>query len=254
MKKIAVITSLLTVMSACTRIAEQDIANALEKNPELLVQAIEKNPDRILEALYTAQERKREQQAKREQVDAEKQKEAEYQNPKKPVLKESYNYRGAANAAITIVEYSDLQCPFCARGNNTIKELMGKYEGKIRVTFKHLPLTSIHPQAMLGAQYFEAISLQNKESAWKFHDTVLDNQDKMSEEYFKSLTKEYKLDLNKLGKDLNSEAIKNKISEDTREAKSFGFSGTPAFLVNGISVSGAQPINVFEGIIKKLGV
>src|SRR5690606_11223853 len=81
-----------------------------------------------------------------------------------------------ASAPVTIVEYTDFECPYCARGAQTMKELEKKYGEKVRLTVKHLPLP-FHRRAMISAQYFEAIALQDKQKAWKFKEAVFENQD-----------------------------------------------------------------------------
>lgn len=178
----------------------------------------------------------------------------EFKNPKQPVLKDSYNYKGAKDAPVTIVTYSDFQCSFCSRGHLVVQDLLKKYSGKVRFTFKNLPLESMHPYAMISAKYYEAIILQNKELAWKFHDTVFENQQYLyetGESYLKSVAKNIGVDLTKLEKDIKSDAVGNKIKEDMKEAEKMGFRGTPAFLVNGVSVVGAQPIDVFSQVIDR---
>ena len=191
---------------------------------------------------------------KKYELEAQHQMDEEFKNPKQPVVKDTDNFKGNKNAPITIVTYSDFECSFCSRAHGIVEELLKKYDGKIRYTFKNLPLTSIHPYAMISAQYFEAITLQDKELAWKFHDTVFENQEILNEQgeaYVKSVAKNLGVDMNKLEEDVKSDAVKNKIKEDSAEAIKFGFRGTPAFLVNGVSLMGAQPVEEFSKIIDR---
>src|SRR5690606_20546936 len=141
------------------------------------------------------------------------------------------SFRGNKDAPITLVEYSDFECPFCARGFNTVMELMNKYKGKIRFVYKHLPL-SFHPQAMPASQYYEAIRLQNEEKAFKFHDEIYQNQRGLQsgEKFLKDIAKKVGADMGRLAKDVNSEAVKKRIEADIEEANKFGFQGTPGFL------------------------
>ena len=158
------------------------------------------------------------------------------------------------DAKITIVEYSDFQCPFCSRGYDTMKALEQKYGDKIRVIYKHLPL-EMHPQAMPAAQYFEAIALQDHGKAQKFHDMVFENQQELNEKKEKFLdeaAKKVGADLAKVKKDIKTDAVNDRIKKDMAEAQKFGFSGTPGFLVNGIAVRGAVPPQHFESIIERL--
>ena len=132
-------------------------------------------------------------------------------------------------------------------------ELMNKYEGKIRFVYKHLPL-SFHPQAMPASQYFEAIRLQNPDKAWQFHDKIYKDQRKLQngEAWLKSIAKELRVDMKRLEIDVKSEVVQKRIDEDMAEAGKFGFQGTPGFIINGIPVKGAYPINHFEGIVEEL--
>jgi protein-disulfide isomerase len=131
--------------------------------------------------------------------------------------------------------------------------LMKKYEGKIRFVYKHLPL-SFHPQAMPASQYYEAIRLQNADKAFMFHDEIYKNQRGLQngEKFLKELAKKVGADMNKLAKDIKSDAVNKRIQEDIEEANKFGFQGTPGFLLNGVPVKGAYPTSHFEDLIGKL--
>ena len=154
---------------------------------------------------------------------------------------------------MTLVIYSDFECPFCTKGLGTVNELLKRYENKVRYIYKHLPLP-FHSQAMITSQYYEAIRLQSEEKAWKFHDKVYQEQRSLGkgEAFLKEKAKEVGADMGKLAKDLNSEKVKQRISEDQQEAEKFGFQGTPGFLLNGVPVKGAYPVEYFEKIIALL--
>ena len=146
--------------------------------------------------------------------------------------------RGPKDAPLTLVEYSDFECPFCSRGYETVVSLLKKYDGKIRFIYKHLPL-SFHEQAMISAKYYEAIRLQDEKKAFAFHDEVFKNQRKLKngESFLQATAKQVGADMGKLKKDLNSEAVQRRIDEDTKEAGNFGMQGTPGFLLNGVLLS-----------------
>jgi len=254
LKKLVLLT-LIALLAGCSRevVSDQQLAKVLDEHPELILKAIEKNPEKVLDALNKAMENKRTTDAEKQQKAQLEERENEFKNPKKPRLAVTDNYRGAKDAQITIVEYSDFQCSFCAQAYGTVEKVMNKYEGKVKLVYKHLPLTQIHPQAMLASQYFLAIEKQSKEKAWKFYDELFKNQGRMNEAdtFFNEVAKASGVDLNKLAKDLNSEQVKNKIAEDMKEAQAFGFNGTPAFLINGVSLVGAQPVSEFSAIIDR---
>ncbi|MFN8369085.1 MAG: thioredoxin domain-containing protein [Bacteriovoracaceae bacterium] len=180
--------------------------------------------------------------------------EAMYDNPLVAEVRSDESIRGTKGAPIVLVEYSDFECPFCGRGYNTVMELLKKYDGKIQFMYKHLPL-SFHQQAKISAQYYEAVRLQNPEMAWKFHDELYKDQGKLrnGEAYLKSIVKGLKgIDFKKVEKDINSKAVLDRIEADEKEAAKFGFQGTPGFLLNGVAVRGAYPVEYFDGIVEEL--
>lgn len=164
-----------------------------------------------------------------------------------------YDSRCPKDAPLTLVEYSDFECPFCARGFNTVQELREKYGKKLCFVYKHLPL-SFHPMAMPASQYYEAIRIQSPDKAWEFHDRIYKDQRKLQngESFLKSLAKDLKVDMKKLEKDMKSEKVQKRIDEDMAEAAKYGFQGTPGFLLNGIPVKGAYPTQHFEQLISEL--
>jgi protein-disulfide isomerase len=170
----------------------------------------------------------------------------------KPVVDARAHVRGDAKAPITIVEYSDFQCPFCARGSKTSEEVRQKYGAKVRLVFKHEPTNQRHPEAFPAAAWMEAVALQSREKAWLFHDKLFENQDKLGDEFYRKTVKELGLDLAKAAKDRDSDAIKEKIAADVRESHEFGFQGTPGFLINGVPLRGAYPASEFDKIIERL--
>jgi protein-disulfide isomerase len=250
MKRISFLAVVL-LASACT--TKDDLKKMIKENPEIITEAIEANPSQFIEALNKAVKVAQEGEGKRRQEEEKKALEDSYNNPIQPNLRADESFRGNKDAPITLVEYSDFECPFCSRGFNTVMELMGKYEGKIRFVYKHLPL-SFHPQAMPASQYFEAIRLQSPAKAWEFHDRIYKDQRKLQngEAWLKSIAKELRVDLAKLAIDVKSEAVQKRIDEDMAEAAKFGFQGTPGFVINGIPVKGAYPINHFDGIVDEL--
>jgi protein-disulfide isomerase len=222
-------------------------------SPEIITDAIEANPAKFIEALNKAVKTAQEGEGKKREEEEKKALEESFDKPLQAELASNEAFRGDANAPITLIEYSDFECPFCSRGFNTVMELMEKYKGKIRFAYKHLPL-SFHPQAMPASQYFEAIKLQSAEKAWQFHDEIYKNQRKLQngEAFLKDIAKKLKVDMAKLAKDVKSEVVQKKIDADMAEAAKFGFQGTPGFLLNGIPVKGAYPTSHFDGLIDEL--
>lgn len=257
MKKINLFTAgLLAITSLalvnCAPSASQ-LKQAIEKDPSIVFVAIEKDPEKFFEvANKAAQDAQRRAQGKQAE-DETKKRDEEFANPIKPEIEESRVVFGSKSAPITIVEYSDFECPYCSRGFKTVKEVMGEYKDKVRVIFKHLPL-DFHPHAMPAAKYFEAVARQDHGKAAKFHDVVFENQKEFvakGEAFLKDTVKKVGADLKKVEKDLKDETLMKRINDDMAEAQKFGFSGTPGFVINGVSLRGAYPATEFKKIIDR---
>lgn len=253
MKKSSLLLAAFAMLFAAGCTSKQQMQKMIEDNPEIVFGAIKKNPKKFVEvvneAVKTAQESSREDEAKAEQARMEE----EMKNPKKPVIEDDRVVFGSKTAPITIVEYSDFQCPYCGRGYQTVKEIEKEYGDKVRIVFKHLPL-DFHPFAMPAAKYFEAVAKQDPKKAEKFHDEVFSNQKELNqdgEKFLKATVKKVGANLAKAEKDMNSESVQKRISTDMEEAKKFEFSGTPGFLINGVSLRGAYPFPEFKKIIDK---
>ncbi len=237
---------------ACAPSASQ-LKKAIEKDPSIVFVAIEKAPDQFIEVVNKAAREAQTRQQQKEMAEEQGKRDTEFKNPLKPVIDESRPFMGPKTAKVTIVEFSDFECPYCSRGYHTVKEVLKEYPNDVRVLFKHLPL-DFHPKALPAAKYFEAIALQDQEKAIKYHDTIFQNQDKLRSEgeaYMKKVAKDLGVNLKKLEADVASEAVMKKIQADIDEAKGFEISGTPGFVINGVSLRGAYPFSEFKAIIDK---
>ncbi|HLD19560.1 MAG TPA: DsbA family protein [Candidatus Nanoarchaeia archaeon] len=154
--------------------------------------------------------------------------------------------RGPANAKVTIVEYSDFQCPFCSRSYPTMKAVLQKYGNDVRLVYKHFPL-SFHPEATPAAEASECAGEQNK--FWEFHDKVFENQDSMSVANYKKWAGELGLKQAQFDQCADSRKYKSKVEQQTQQGQADGVSGTPTFYINGQQIVGAQPQSVFEQAI-----
>jgi len=238
-------------LTSCT--SKEAIRKALNENPEIIFEVIEKNPEKFAEAMQKANQQFRRLAQEKAERDQKKKIDEEFKNPKKPEVGEGRATRGPKDAPILLVEYSDFECPYCQRGFQTVEDVLkGKYGDKIRFIYKHLPL-SFHPNALPASKYFEAIAMQDPEKAYRFHDELFQNQKKLSEgeKFLQSLAKKVGADLVRLKKALDSEEVKKRIEADKAEAEKFGFTGTPGFLVGGVSVAGAYPAEHLEKIIER---
>jgi protein-disulfide isomerase len=150
---------------------------------------------------------------------------------------------GPASAEVSIVAFSDFQCPFCSRAVPTLEQVEKEYGDKVRIVFKHLPL-SMHPKAPAAHAAAEAAHRQGK--FWEMHDRIFQNQREMSPERYVEYATELGLDVERFRKDLESQDVKKRIDADTSEASRLNVRGTPAFFINGRYLSGAQPFETFK--------
>lgn len=239
--------------AACTPTASQ-MEKLFVDNPQVLVKAIEANPAGVIESLNKAAQQAQAGQAEKQREAERVAREEEFKNPKKPKIDASRAMWGNTDAAVTIVEYSDFECPYCSRGYNTIKEVKAKYGDNVRVIYKHLPL-DFHKMAMPAAEFFEAIAMQDAAKAYKFHELVFENQNRLKGEgdkFLEEMAQKAGANVAQAKKDAKSAVVAARIKEDMAEAKSFDIQGTPAFLINGVALKGAYPLPEFVTIIDKI--
>lgn len=166
---------------------------------------------------------------------------------------------GDKNAKVTIVEFSDLQCPFCkSYFDDTHKQLVTKYvdTGKVKFAFRHYPLASIHPNAQKAAEATECANEQGK--FWEYHDKLFAVQETWSPlaqadvlTTFTDYAGELSLDTAKFKSCLESDKYKKAVDDDTAAGSKIQVDGTPAFFVNGYRLTGAQPFSEFERVIEE---
>jgi protein-disulfide isomerase len=157
--------------------------------------------------------------------------------------------KGPAAAPITIVEFSDFQCPYCARVNPTLKQIEEKYADKVRVVFRDFPLAQIHKDAAKAAEAGECAHEQGK--FWEMHDKLFANQSKLQVEGLKQTATEVGLDAEKFNQCLDSSKYAAEVQKDVDEGARYGVTGTPAFFINGRMLSGAQPLQAFTDVIEE---
>jgi len=144
------------------------------------------------------------------------------------------HHLGNINAAITLVEYGDFQCPYCRRAHPLVKRLLNERGDKLHFVFRNFPLRKIHPLAQISAITAEAAGKQGK--FWEMHDLIFENQNKLSEDYLLSLVEDMGLDLAEFAEDSKSEKILGKIERDFESGIRSGVNGTPTFFLNGSPV------------------
>ncbi len=262
---VAFLLTVLLGVAACAPSAPQ-LKKVIEDNPDILYAAMRKDPVKFLEVVNEVAEKAKSQKE-------EQQFDEGFKNPLQPVLDEKRMFEGAKTAPVTIVEYSDFQCPYCQQGHATMKELLKVYDGKVRVTMKNYPIDRLHPQARKMSHLFEAMGTKDQAKAIQFQAALFERQSdfapneaekksKTQEEFMAKYNKRIDAELAKFVKSFgfdyaelkkigDSEAITKMIEQDGAEAQKFGFSGTPGYLVNGVPVRGAYPLEAFKSIIDK---
>src|SRR5581483_4966529 len=154
--------------------------------------------------------------------------------------------KGSDKAKVTIIEYSDFQCPFCSRVEPTVDQIMKTYGKDVRVAWKNNPLP-FHQNAGPAAELASAAAEKGK--FWEAHDLLFKNQQALDKESLKKYGKDLGLDDGKIGEALDQNKWAAQIKADQDEAAKFGARGTPAFFINGRPLSGAQPFDAFKKII-----
>jgi protein-disulfide isomerase len=156
--------------------------------------------------------------------------------------------RGPANAPVTIVEFSDFQCPYCGREYPVIERVMKEYDGKVRLVFRHYPL-DFHPFAQKAAE--AGACAQDQGKFWELHDKMFTNQAKLAVDDLKGYAKSLGMDAAKFDKCLDSGEKKPLVEEDTKAGSAAGVNGTPAFFINGVFINGAQPFEQIKQTIDR---
>ncbi|QTA90475.1 thioredoxin domain-containing protein [Desulfonema magnum] len=156
---------------------------------------------------------------------------------------------GSKDAPITIIEFTDFQCPYCSRAARTVERVLKKYPGKVRLALKNNPL-DFHKQALPAASAALAANKQGK--FWEYHDLLFKNASDLNEEMFVKFAEDLSLDVEKFNKDRNSDEIIVQIEAEREEAEKYKLKGTPSFVANGIVIRGAQKIDYFSKVVDRL--
>ena len=154
---------------------------------------------------------------------------------------------GDAKAAVTLVEFSDFQCPFCARVMPTLKRVRETYGDRVRIVWKDFPLTAIHPQAFRAAEAGQCAREQGK--FWEYHDRLFANQQMLDVEFLKKYAADTGLDAAKFSACMDTAKYGDRVQEQMGIGARLGVESTPTTFINGRLVSGAQPYEVFAAII-----
>jgi len=210
----------------------------------------DENVEKILAAVGRYQEKKQVEQAKQQAEAAEKEMDDQFKNPIKVDIGNSPT-KGKADAKVTVVEFSDFQCPYCEKGAATMEALLKEYPNDVKLVFKNLPLP-FHHDAKPAARAALAAKEQGDEKFWAMHDELFKNQRELKEEKFVELAKKIGLDVDKFKADYaNAAKYEALIDADMKLAEELGVQGTPGFFVNGVQIRGALPLPQFKKIVDR---
>ncbi len=154
---------------------------------------------------------------------------------------------GSSSAPVTIVEFSDFQCPFCQRAAPTLKRVRETYGDKVRVVWKDFPLTQIHPQAFKAAEAGHCAAEQGK--FWELHDQMFGNQQALQPDSLKKYAADIGLDATKFNACLDSSKYAERVRNGVAAGSSLGVNSTPTLYINGRLLQGAQPYETFAALI-----
>lgn len=209
---------------------EEQVLQIIREHPEVLVESVQ---------AYQQQQQQQLQQVQQAFVQTLK-------TDPKVVIRESPT-TGATEPKVLLVEFSDFQCPYCAKAHETVKQFMAKHGDEVTLVYKHFPLAPIHPEAMPAAKAAWAATQQGK--FWEYHDALFTQQDQLGEALYVATAKALNLDLEKFDRD--RKIADAAIEEDIRLAETLGLSGTPFFVMNGESFSGAVQLSDIENILAR---
>ena len=146
-------------------------------------------------------------------------------------IAEDDHVRGGSDAAVTLIEYGDFQCPYCARAHAALTELQRQHGERLRLVYRHLPLSDLHPLAQPLSEAAEAAGAQGK--FWEMHDALFENQGMLDEDALPALAGAMQIDAGRLRDDLESGRHRDKVLAQAEQGRAAGASGTPSFFING---------------------
>ena len=159
--------------------------------------------------------------------------------------------RGNPNAKVTLVEFSDFECPFCARFHPTVLQALAEYDGDLRWVYKHFPLDNIHPQARPAAEASECVWEQKgNEGFWEFVDAMFENQSRLGNAFYEEVAAEIGVNLLQFQTCVSERKYQDKVEQDYQQGLQAGVAGTPGSFVNGVPVRGAIPYSQLQSIIE----
>lgn len=244
MTRLAIPLALATLFAACA--PAQDPAEEKKRIEAVVREYIRSHPEELADSLTK--------HAMAQRAKKEKERISQALRNRFDVPLDGSPARGPEDARVTIVEFSDFQCPFCARADKTMRRLKEERGGVVRMVFKHLPLDSVHPKARPAAMAAMAAGEQGK--FWEYRDILFERQGEWANgdagKKFAEYAGELGLDVEKFKADLSNDEYRERVEKDMELAKKLGARATPTFFVNGVRVEGAMDLDYFNELIDLL--
>ena len=216
------------------------LRETLQKNPDILLSVLRENSEAVLDIAQEGSNQRRHKALLAQwQIDMSQPKDVDIKD--RPV-------RGAADAPVTIVAFSDFTCPYCQQASATIEKVLKANQGKVKYVFKHFPLESTGV-ARLAAEYHVAASRQDPEKAWKLYDLLFERRAEVLKDGEPAIVKAAKdagLDTRKLASDVKRKEVRAVVDADIAEGGKLGVQGTPYFLINNLVARGALSAELFN--------
>ena len=245
-RTIPALLALLTLFACSPATSDKAVRQALDEHPDLVLDALAKNKSGLFAMVLEGQHDYQDAQRQNRQSE-------ELQKPLAPAIDPARAMRGPAAAPVTVVVYSDFLCPYCAKGDETLREFEKRHPDSVRVLYKHFATEDLSRQASL---VFEALAAQDPQIAFAFHDALYAAQQEIEqagEPALYALAVKLGANVARLKRDLKNPALAKRIDDDVAEARAFGIEGTPTFVINGVSVRGAAPLDEFEDVLRRVG-
>ena len=247
-RTLSVVGLLLSLgLNNCSSASQAIGGNSQSVEPQLeakILQVIRNNPEVIFKSVGAYRQKAYEQQQSSQKNFLEK-----MQTNPNSVIGESPT-TGASEKKLLLIEFSDFQCPSCAKAHQTIKQFMAKHRDKVTLVHKNLPLTEIHPQALPAAKASWAAGKQGK--FWEFRSALLENQQQLRDEFYIKTAKSLNLDIKQFNRDRKSNKANAAMQKDIKLAEELGLDATPMLAMNGQIVSGAVQLSELEALLTQM--
>lgn len=234
------------IVAKTAPISADQVNTFYEANKQRIRQPLEQIKPRIEDYLQRQEQQKRRQtflKTLRQQYAVK----IALQAPTVDVKADDDPFIGPANAPVTIIEFSDFQCPYCRRVQPTLKRLLQEYEGKIKLVFRDFPLHNIHPQAQKAAEAAQCAA--DQQQFWPYHDKLFADT-RLQIEDLKRFAQELDLDLEQFNACLDGGKYTREVAQDMQDGANAGVNSTPSFFVNGQPINGAASYEHFKEVVE----